>query len=151
MAQESAVGRENYIFFLKNVALLPYTPEQLQAMGRQEWARSVASEVYEEHHNLGAPELVIFKDQTEQIARGQKDELAIRRFLEEKDILTVPAWVQHYAFLPMPAYLAPLEGTGEADDFTGPSRLKENCVRYIDPPSPEAGLLRVSHGEGYAP
>ncbi len=64
MGQESAVGRENYIFFLKNVALLPYTPEQLQAMGRQEWARSVASQVYEEHHNLGAPELVIFKDRS---------------------------------------------------------------------------------------
>ncbi len=151
MAQESAVGRENYIFFLKNVALLPYTPEQLQAMGRQEWARSVASQVYEEHHNLGAPELVIFKDQAEQIARGQKDELAIRRYLEEKDILTVPAWMQHYVFLPMPAYLAPLEGTGEADDFTGPSRLKENCVRYINPPGPKLGYFALATAKDTRP
>jgi uncharacterized protein (DUF885 family) len=151
MATESAVGRENYIFFLKNVALLPYTPEQLQAMGRQEWARSVASQVYEEHHNLGVPELVIFKDQAEQIARGQKDELAIRRYLEEKEILSVPGWVQHYGFLPMPPYLAPLEGAGEADDFTGPSRLKENCVRYIDPPSPKLGYFSLATAKDTRP
>ncbi len=151
MGQESAVGRENYIFFLKNVALLPYTPEQLQAMGRQEWARAVASQVYEERHNLGVPELVIFRDQAEQIARGQKDELAIRRFLEEKEILTVPAWVQHYRFEPMPAYLAPLEGAGEADDFTGPSRLKQNCVRYIDPPSPKLGYFALATAKDTRP
>jgi uncharacterized protein (DUF885 family) len=144
MAKESAVGRDGYIFFLKNVALLPYTPEQLQAMGRQEWARSVASQTYEEHHNLGVPELVIFKNEAEQIARGQKDELAVRRFLEEKDILTVPAWVEHYTFKPMPPYMAPLEGAGEADDFTGPSRLNEDCTRYIDPPSPKLGYFALA-------
>ena len=144
MSHESAVGREAYIFFLKNVALLPFTPEQLQAMGRQEWARSVSSQTYEEHRNLGAPELKIFKNQAEQISRGARDELAIRRYLEEKDLLTVPSWVQHYRFAPMPAYLAPLEGAGEADDFTGLSRLKENCTRYIDPPSPNLGYFALA-------
>jgi uncharacterized protein (DUF885 family) len=151
MSKESAVGRENYIFFLKNVALLPYTPEQLQAMGRQEWARSVASQVYEEHHNLGAAELVIVKDQAEQIVHAQKDELAIRHYLEEKNILTVPAWVAHYRFLPMPAYLAPLEGVGEADDFTGPSRLKEDCTRYINPPSPKLGYFALATAKDNRP
>jgi hypothetical protein len=151
MSKESAVGRENYIFFLKNVALLPYTPEQLQAMGRQEWARSVASQVYEEHRNLGAPELVIAKDQAEQITHAQKDELAIRHYLEEKNILTVPGLVAHYRFLPMPAYLAPLEGVGEADDFTGPSRLKEDCTRYIDPPSPKLGYFALATAKDNRP
>jgi len=144
MPQPSAVGRENYIFFLKNVALLPYTPEQLQAIGEQEWARSVASQVYEEHRNLGLPELTIFKDTAAQIEAGKKDELAIRRYLEDKQILSVPAWVQHYTFAPMPAYLAPLEGMGEADDFTGPSRLKKNSTRYIDPPSPKLGYFSLA-------
>ena len=141
---QSAAGRDAYIFFLKNVALLPFTPEQLQAMGRQEWARSVSSQVYEEHHNLGQPELSIFKTTAEQVARGKQDELAIRRYLEAKNILTVPSWMQHYVFAPMPPYLAPLEGIGEADDFTGPSRLKENCTRYIDPPSPKLGYFALA-------
>ena len=60
MATEAAVGRENYIFFLKNVALLPYAPESLLEIGREEWARSVAFQTYEEHRNLGQPQLRIF-------------------------------------------------------------------------------------------
>src|SRR5262245_29180430 len=42
MPGESAVGRESYVFFLKNVALLPFTPEELLALGRQEWERAMA-------------------------------------------------------------------------------------------------------------
>src|SRR5260370_26176383 len=34
---ETALGRDAYVFFLRNVAMLPYSPEQLLAMGRQEW------------------------------------------------------------------------------------------------------------------
>jgi uncharacterized protein (DUF885 family) len=144
MSRETAVGREAYVFFLKNVALLPFTPDQLLAMGRQEWARSVASQTYEEHRNLGLPEQALFKDLAEQMAREEKDELAIRRYLESKDTLSVPTWVQHYRFLPMPAYLEPLAGLGEADDFTSPSRLKENSTRYINSPSPSLGYFDVA-------
>src|SRR5207247_1560923 len=76
MRMGNAIGRDNYVFFLKNVALLPFSPEQLLEMGKQEWARSVASQVYEEHRNAGIPELRLFKDESEQIAHEQKDELA---------------------------------------------------------------------------
>jgi uncharacterized protein (DUF885 family) len=144
MSSETAVGREAYVFFLKNVALLPFTPDQLLAMGRREWARSVASQTYEEHRNLGVPEQAFFKDQAQQMAREEKDELDIRRYLESKDILSIPTWVQHYRFLPMPAYLEPLAGLGEADDFTSPSRLKENSIRYINSPSPRLGYFDVA-------
>lgn len=144
MSGETAIGRDAYVFFLKNVALIPFTPEQLLAAGRQEWARSVASQVYEEHRNLGAPQLPLFKNQAEQMAREEKDELAVRRYLEEKDLLTVPAWVQHYRYAPMPPYLAALDGFSEADDFTSASRLKENGTRYIDPPSPNLGYFWLS-------
>src|SRR5947209_15267388 len=36
LSRETAIGRENYVFFLRNVALSPFTPEQMIAMGRQE-------------------------------------------------------------------------------------------------------------------
>ncbi len=39
MPTNAAVGRANYEFFLNQVALLPYTPEQLFAISAQEWAR----------------------------------------------------------------------------------------------------------------
>ncbi|HWX24315.1 MAG TPA: DUF885 family protein, partial [Vicinamibacteria bacterium] len=48
-----ALGRENYLFFLHKVALMPFTPEQVQAMGRQEWARSVTGEALEKQRNQG--------------------------------------------------------------------------------------------------
>lgn len=144
MPGETAIGRDAYMFFLKNVALAPFTPEQLLAAGRQEWARSVVSQVYEEHHNLGTPQLALFKNQAEQMAREEKDELAVRHYLEEKDLLTVPAWVQHYRYAPMPPYLAPLDGISEADDFTGPNRLKQNGIRYIGLPSPNLGYFWLS-------
>ena len=150
MSAGTAVGREQYVFFLKNVALLPFTPEQLLAIGRQEWARAVASQTYEEHRNLGMPQLTLFKDEAEQIAREEKDELAVRRYLEEKDILSVPAWMQHYRLAKMPPYLAPLQ-LGETDDFTGPSRLKENGTRYINPPSPSLGYFALSAAKDTRP
>jgi hypothetical protein len=144
MSNQTAAGRVDYIFFLKNVALLPYTPEQILAMGHQEWARSVASQTYEEHRNEGAPQLALFKDQAEQIAHEQKDEQAVRKYLEDKNILTVPDWAQHYTFAPNPAYIAAFGGIGEADYFTGPSHLKENGIRYIDAPSSKLGYFALA-------
>jgi uncharacterized protein (DUF885 family) len=144
MSMQTAIGRDAYLFFLKNVALLPYTPEQLLEIGRLEWARAVAFQTYEEHRNASLPQLPVFKDQHEQIIAEQQDELAVRRFLDAKDLLTVPAWVQHYRFMPMAAYLAPLDGITEADDFTSPRRLKEDGTRYIDPPSPDLGYFFLS-------
>ncbi len=144
MRTETAIGRDNYVFFLKNVALLPFSPEQLLEMGKQEWARSVASQVYEEHRNAGIPQLGLFKNESEQIAQEQKDELAVRRYLQLKDILSVPDWLQHYRFAPTPAYLAGFADITELDDFTGPNRLKENCTRYISAPSLNLGYFAAT-------
>ena len=141
MSRETAVGRENYEFFLHEVALLPFTPRQLLEMGQQEWARSVASQVYEEHRNGGAPELHMFSDETQEIEREKVDELAMRKFLESKQILTVPAWVKHYSYASTPTYLDPLSDFGELDDLTGPSRLEQNGIRYIVPPGPSLGYF----------
>ena len=44
--QQTALGRDAYIWFLRNVALVPFTPEELLAMGRQEWNRAVAFKTY---------------------------------------------------------------------------------------------------------
>jgi uncharacterized protein (DUF885 family) len=144
MPSNVAVGRDNYIFFLKHVALIPYSPEQLIAKGRQEWERAVAFEAYEKNRNSRLPQLALAKDQATQIATEKRQEQEIRDFLEEKNILTVPAWIQHYRNLPYPAYLAPLATFGVADDLTGPARLKENATSYIKTPSPDRGYFDLS-------
>src|SRR5207342_171702 len=67
-------------------------------------------------------------------------ELQVREFLKTHEILTVPDWVQHYTLRPIPESLHSL-GFTEADDFTSPSRLQENCVRWTGPPSPNLGYF----------
>jgi len=141
---QSGVGRANYVFFLKNVALIPYSPERLLEIGSDEWARSVAFQTYEEHRNQGLPQLPLFKSEADEIAAEIKDEVAVREYLEAKNILTIPPWMQHYRIASMPDYLVPLQNVGELDDFTSPSRLKENSTRYINPPSPDLGYFSLS-------
>jgi len=135
LPKETALGRDAYVFFLQNVALIPYSPEQLLAMGRQEWDRAVAFEAYEKERNRNVPPLEVAKDTDSWIKDAAEKELAIRQFMEKHGILTVPDWLEHYTLRPMPEYLHALEGFGETDDFTSPSRLQDACIRYVDPPS----------------
>ena len=137
---QTALGRDAYIFFLKNVALIPFTPEELLAMGRQEWNRAVAFEAYEKNRNRDVPPLKIADSMEHWIAETAARESQVRKFLGEHGILTVPDWIQHYTLRATPAYLAALSFT-EEDDFTSPSRLQENCIRYVPAPSEKLGYF----------
>ncbi|MDQ2870713.1 MAG: DUF885 domain-containing protein, partial [Acidobacteriota bacterium] len=141
---QTAVGRDAYLFYLKNVALLPFTPEEILAMGRQEWARAAAREAHEEARSASAPALPIFPDQAAEIARVASDEAAVRRFLEEKNLLTVPASIRRYRAAAVPAYLSALAPFGEQDDLTSAARPADDAVRYIPPPGPSLGFFASS-------
>ena len=140
LPNETALGRDAYLFFLRNVALMPYSPEELLAMGRQEWNRSVAFETYEKNRDKDVPPLKIADNMDDWVADTAAKELQIRKFLGAHAILTVPDWIQHYTLRPIPEYLRSL-GFTEEDDFTSPSRLKENCIRYVDSPSLKLGYF----------
>jgi hypothetical protein len=144
MKDVTAVGRDAYVYFLKNVALIPFTPEQLLVMGAHEWERSVAFETFEQTRNQGVPDLDLFPDQATQMAQEEFWEGAARRFLEAKNILSVPAWMKHYRNLPLPSYLEPLSFMGVADDLTSDTRLEEDGVSYIKPPSPDLDYFSLS-------
>ena len=141
---ETAIGRDSYVYFLRNVALLPYTPEQLLAMGSQERSRSVAFEAYQEERLAGKPAAPIFPSASEQMKAEREDEEKVRAFLVENKILTVPASMKHYHNLLLPTYLEPLEDLGVTDDLTGPSRLQEDGISYIRKPSPDLGFFHLS-------
>jgi hypothetical protein len=125
---------------LGNVALIPFSPEELLAMGKQEWDRAVAFEAFEKNRDKNVPPLKIATDINSWIKDAADKELQIRKFLEERGILTVPGWVQHYTLQATPEYLAAL-GFTENDDFTSPSRLRENCIRYVPEPSEKLGYF----------
>ena len=140
LPQQTALGRDAYVFFLKNVALMPYSPEELLAMGRQEWSRSVAFEVYEKNRNKDVPPLKIADNSDSWIKDATAKELQVRKFLVEREILTVPDWIQHWTLRSTPDYLR-AAGFTETDDFTSPSRLSENCIRYVPEPSDKLGYF----------
>ncbi len=104
-------------------------------MGQQEWNRAVAFEAFEKERNRNVPPLKLASNTDSWIKEAAGKELEIREFLEKHGILTVPNWLQHYTLRPMPEYLRALQGFGETDDFTSPSRLKDNCIRYVESPS----------------
>ncbi|MEP6767511.1 MAG: DUF885 family protein [Acidobacteriota bacterium] len=141
---QTAVGRDSYVFFLKNVVLMPFTPEEILAMGRQEWARASAREAHEEARSAGVPSLPVFPDQAAQISQVARDEAAVRRFLEERNLLTVPASIRRYRAAAVPPYLAALAPFGEPDDLASPGRPADDAVRYIPLPGSALGLFAVS-------
>jgi len=151
MPTNAAIGRANYEFFLNEVALLPYTPEQLFAISAQEWARSVAFEQYEKQRNQDAAELKIASSLEAQLKKSQEQELAIREFLDKKGIMSVPPAIRHYKLMAMPDYLRGLSDFGELDDFTGPSRLDQDCVRWIEPPSEHLGYFALATAKDARP
>jgi hypothetical protein len=151
MPTDTSIGRDKYEFFLTHVALIPYTPEQMLELSRQEWARSVAFETYEKQRNKNVPELTMAATADEEIARGKRDEAAIRKFLADNQILTVPPDIPHYELRAIPDYLAPLEDFTEMDDFTSLSRLSDPGIRWIDPPSPNLGYFWLAETKDARP
>jgi uncharacterized protein (DUF885 family) len=151
LSNETGLGRDAYVFFLKNVALMPYSPEELLAMGRQEWNGAVAFEAFEKNRNKDVSPLRIADNIDDWIKDAAAKELQIRKFLGEHNILTVPNWVQHYTLRPMPEFLRALQGFGETDDFTSPSRLNENCIRYVTEPSGKLGYFWQATAEDPRP
>jgi uncharacterized protein DUF885 len=151
MTEQTAVGRDAYVYFFRNVALYPFSPEELLASARQEWARSVAFEQMEAQRNRGLPPLKMFSTVDDQVADTRVREAEVRRYLSEKGILTVPADFPHYTVRPLPVYLEVLGDFTELDDFTGPSRLKDDCVRWTPAPSTSLGYFALANAHDPRP
>ncbi len=151
MKGKPSVGRDAYMFFLKNVALYPFTPEDLLQMAQQEWARVVEFEQMEKNRNRNMPPLKLAPSVQAEIEQETADELAIRKFLVDQRILSVPANFPHYTAKPLPRYLDAMDGWGEMDDFTGPSRLQDNCTRWTPLPSEKLGYFSLANAYDYRP
>jgi len=135
MRKEFALGANAYGFFLHRVALLPYTPEELLVMARQDLDRVLAFEAYERKRNVGVPALEMAGSTDEEIARGTRDEEQTRQNMVTHEILSVPPDLPHWTLRRMPGYLVALQGFGESDDFTSASRPNDNGTRWLVAPS----------------
>ncbi|HTB18940.1 MAG TPA: DUF885 domain-containing protein [Bryobacteraceae bacterium] len=147
MRKDFALGDKAYGFFLQQVALLPYTPDQLLSMARQDFERVLSMESYEHQRDLRAPELKLAATAEEEAARMAREDANIRRYLTEHQILTVPPDLPHWALRPAPDYIAAFEGFAEIDDFAGPSRLHQDGTRWIHPPSNDLGFFWKAYAQ----
>ncbi|MBV9899223.1 MAG: DUF885 family protein [Chloroflexi bacterium] len=137
MSSETALGRQAYVNFLRKVAIIDLTPEQIMAGARQELERSIAFEAMEVLRNRGEPPWKLPSSAREQVEREVTSEMQVRSFCEEHELLTFPSWLRHYRYAPEPTYLAPLRGSGVFDDLTSAARLDEDGVHYIPEPTPD--------------
>jgi hypothetical protein len=144
-------GRALYMHYLHSIALVPFTTEQMLAMGQSEYDRSVTFEALEANRNGSLSPPKIFGTTKEQIERCGKDELAIRAFLQDHRLLTIPDWVGHYGNRALPSYLLPLAPIGMTDDLTSERRRGQNAVAYIPPPGPELSYFRKASAQDPRP
>ena len=130
----SAIGKDNYEWFFKKVALVPFTTHELNIIGELEWDRAVVLEQISlnKHKKIAIP--AIPSSAAEQVKNEANDERQVRQFYAEQGILSQPQTLKHYLNAPLPAYLAPIKWLGVTDDLTGPSRVDEDGYSYVPEP-----------------
>jgi hypothetical protein len=130
----SAIGKDNYEWFFKNVALVPFTTHELNMIGELEWDRAVVLEQISlnKHKKIAIP--AIPSSAAEQVKNEANDERQVRQFYAEQGILSQPQTLKHYLNAPLPAYLAPIKWLGVTDDLTGPARVDEDGYSYVPEP-----------------
>ena len=130
----SAIGKDNYEWFFKKVALVPFTTHELNMIGELEWDRAVVLEQISlnKHKKIAIP--AIPSSAAEQVKNEANDERQVRQFYAEQGILSQPQTLKHYLNAPLPAYLAPIKWLGVTDDLTGPSRVDEDGYSYVPEP-----------------
>jgi hypothetical protein len=131
------VGQAHYEWFLREVACIPLTVADIDAIGRREYDRAVWLELLHATRNRGLDQPPLPADAAEQGRQEAADEHAVRQFYVERGLLTQPSWLRHYRTAAMPDYLEPLRFLGMADDLTGPDRLAEDGIAYFPPPGPQ--------------
>ena len=89
----SAIGLEQYNWFIKHVRLMPYTADDLRGIAEVESSRARAFLKIEQAVNRNLPELKLARSEQEYAARVQQAEELIRTFLTTNHLLTVPDYV----------------------------------------------------------
>ena len=130
------VGRERYEWFLREVACVPLSLDEIASIGRREYERAVWLELLHATRNRDVPVPPLPADAGQQVRAQARDEAAVRAFYAGRGLLSQPESLRHYRTLPLPDYLEPLLFLGVADELTGPGRLDEDGVAYVPPPGP---------------
>lgn len=145
LAPSTPVGREKFIWFLRNVALLPDEPEELVRAAQQDYRRAVMSELVASHRRRADDRSIAFSTAAEQVIHQAMQEQQVRDFLENEGLLTQPDSLGQYHIAPMPPYLAPLTWLAVTNDLTSEQRLDQDGVSYCPHPSESLPYFYVAN------
>lgn len=138
LAASVPVGRERFVWFLRNVALIADEPEDLVRAALQDYRRAVLAELVTKNRFRDLPPEPVAPSIGAQVERQVRQEAEVRAFSESEGLLSQPQSLARYHVAPMPAYLEPLRFLGVADDLTDAARLDVDGVSYM--PDPRPGL-----------
>lgn len=133
-SDQTAVGRDAFVWYLRNVALMWESPEDLLRAARQDWERAVVWEAVAKLSARDTPLPAIPATAAEQAAREAVAEQQVRDHYERVDLLTQPATLRHYLNEVLPDYIAPISWLGVNDDLTDDHRLDEDGLAYVPAP-----------------
>ncbi len=90
MNAPAGIGRENYEWYLQNVLYMPFTIEDILAIGDRELHRAWTFLELERNRNRDLPVLEPAASAADYRRRIRRADEHIRRFLRDEDILTIP-------------------------------------------------------------
>jgi len=96
MDAPSGLGRENYDWYLKYVAMMPFDWDDVNRIGDRELQRSWAFLELERNKNRGLPTVDPAPSAEDYARRIEEADEHVRRFIEDQDILTIPDYVGEF-------------------------------------------------------
>ena len=137
MPHHEPVGRETFVWFLRNVALLALSPEDIVLLANREIYRNYAWEEIERNRGSEDAKPPAFGTAEEQAEHEIRQEREVREFYEKENLLTQPESLSRYHMAPLPSHIQPLTWLGCANDLTSDRRLDEDGLAYVwDPNGP---------------
>jgi hypothetical protein len=90
MTAPAGIGKENYSWWMKNVHLIPYSWDQIQAMVQADYDRAIVFLALEENRNRAEPPFQLTSSPEENLQRQEEAVAKLMRFLREEEFVTVP-------------------------------------------------------------
>ncbi len=94
--EPAGIGKDDYNWYLKNVLYMPFTTEDIITIGDRELHRGWTFLKLEHNKNRDAPILEPASSAEDYEERIRQADEQIRRFIEEKGILTIPEFVGEF-------------------------------------------------------
>lgn len=135
LGPEVVVGRDAFVWYLRQVALVATEPEELVRGALQEYRRAIAAETISRNAHRDAAEAPLAGDVAAEVAAQAAAEAEVRSLYEREDLLSQPDDLRRYRFAEYQAYLEPVAFLGVTDDLANERSRERDAVSYVSAPA----------------